>query len=480
MKATKLTVLFTAAALLFSGCSQNSAPAAGTTTTAAAVTAASETTTAGETSTASETAASETTTAAALNEEVPETTTETAPEEAAVSDENADDYDSDLEKHPFRLGVWLVKNEEGSEYYDETYYCFREGGCGSTLSQNMGIGVPFGYERVEGSKTKFRFEIAAAENYSYMEMIDADIDEDHFKVTWDSGEDVQDWSYLCPTEEFSFYSNYSIGLMAEKLFGMSLESVENEIAETGYELGMISVVIRDPSVEDYTKSILKWYNIDRYTAKGHDVMTGDTVDLTVLEDGWDEMPYPDYFNPLPTIKEFDTLRERGEMLGFRYIGYVEPDMDDLDNFRDFYAQIFKRTGMDTKVRYVNRIPSADFVTSGGGQELYLLLPSDIHGSITISELVYDEEAEEMKESRVLYEQDGDLRPILLKCNRSEIMPDVVIKLTEDGGRKYVEWSPYVSGENGTVPTDNEFGAAIHDFTDYDSLTHPDNMPEAMG
>ena len=86
----------------------------------------------------------------------------------------------------------------------------------------------------------------------------------------------------------------------------------------------------------------------------------------------------------------------------------------------------------------------------------------------------------MKEGRELYRQDDNLRPVLLKCNRSEIMPDVVIKLTDDGGRRYVEWSPFLSGENGRITTDNESGAAIHDFTDYSKLMHPDDMPGAVG
>jgi hypothetical protein len=388
-------------------------------------------------------------------------------------------YDSDREKYPFRLGVWLVKGEEGSEYYDETYYCFREGGNGSFLTQSAGIGLGFNYEAVDGSKTKYRFEAGAVGEYSYMEIVDADIDENHFKAKRDGFDGVQDWTYLCPTDEFSFYSNYSIGLMAEKLYGMGQYSVSDPIVETGFELGMISVVIRDPSVEDYTQSILKWYNFDRYTGKGHDVNSGDPVDLTVLEDGWAEMPYPDSFVSMPAIKELDTLRERGEMLGFWYIGYVEPDMDDFYNFRDFYMQIFRSTGMDTKVRWVNSFPSDDFVTAGGGQELYLLLPSDIHGSITISELVFDEATATMKEGKVLYEQDGKLRPILLKCNRSEIMPDVIVRVTDSKG-ELLEWSPSISGENGKVVTANDTGKTIDDFTDYERLMHPDDMPQAMG
>ncbi|MBP5605412.1 MAG: hypothetical protein J6X60_07700, partial [Ruminiclostridium sp.] len=388
-------------------------------------------------------------------------------------------YDSDPEKHPFRLGVWLVKDEEGSEYYDETYHYFSEGGVGSFMSQSAGIGMGFNYEAADDTKLRYRFEVGVVGEFSYLEIVDGDPDEDHFKAKRDGSDGIQDWTYLCPTDEFSFYDNRSIGEMARFIYGMGQYSIADPIVETGYELGMISVVIRDPSVEDYTRSILEWYDIDRYTGKGYNVMTGDPVDLTVLEGNWAEMPYPNTFTLMPAIKELDTLRENGDMLGFWYIGYVEPDMDSFYNFRDLYLRMFEITGMDRKVRYLNSFPSDSFVTSGSGQELYLLLPSDIHGSVTISELLYDEASGRTLEVRELYRQDDNLRPILLKCNRSEIMPDVLVRITDSKGG-LLEWSPCISGENGKVVTANDTNKTIRDFTDYNSLIHPDNMPDAMG
>ena len=343
----------------------------------------------------------------------------------------------------------------------------------------MGTGQGFNYEADGDSRTRYKFEIGAVGEYSYMEIVDVGLDDDHFKAKWDGCETVEEWEYLCPADEFSFYDNQSLGEMARFIYGMGQYSIADPIVETGFEIGMISVVIRDPSVGDYTKSILEWYDIDRYTGKGHNVMTGDPVDLTVLEGNWAEMPYPNTFNPMPAIKELDTLRENNEMLGLWYIGYVEPAMDSFYDFRDLYRQIFERTGMDRKVRYLNSFPSDSFVTSGGGQELYLLLPSDIHGSVTISELELDGTTGRLKEGKVLYKQTDHLRPVLLKCNRSEIFSDVLIRITDSNGKR-LEWSPSISGESGKVFTSNVTNKAIRDFTDYSSLMHPDNMPEAMG
>ena len=215
---------------------------------------------------------------------------ETSVTEAAA--ENNDDpiYDSDPEKHPFKLGVWLVNPEADYEHpYWEAYYCFKEGGHGGFLSQDAGIGLNYRYEMV--SEDKIRFEVGMDGEYFYEEIIEK-ISDDCFRVKNENSE-ISVWTYLAPpTPEFSFYDNQSLGEMARFIYGMGQYSIADPIVETGYELGMISVVIRDPSVGDYAKSILEWYNIDRYTGKGHDVLSGDSVDLTVLEGSWADMPEP--------------------------------------------------------------------------------------------------------------------------------------------------------------------------------------------
>ncbi len=459
----RLSKAFTAAVLCAAviavpGCARSNAPEESTaaeqsitTTVTAAVT------------TAAEMTAGDTTTAAV--------TTEAETGTGEVSE--ADVTDSATEIFPFRYGVWLATDGSyGSEYYDESYYCFNEDGSGSVLSQSMGIGVPFGYAQDGDDPTKWLFEMAAVDSLSHMEVLEHD--DDTMRIKWDAGDTPLTLTYMGTRDEFSFYDNYSLGLMAQFLYGMGQYSVADTTVETAFEFDKISVIIRDPE----TDSILKWYFIDRYTAKGND-SDGNDVDLAMFDGEWAEMPYPNTFSSMPAIKELDTLRENGEMLGFWYIGYAEPDMDDFDNFRDLYQLIFEKTDMNTKVRYVNSFPSDSFVTSGGGQELYLLLPSDIHGSITISELVLDEAMAIMKEGDVMYEQNDDLRPILLKCNRGEILPDVIIRITDSKG-ELLEWSPFISGMDGRVVTVNDTQKAIHDFTDYDSLMYPDDMPEAMG
>lgn len=456
---TTAALVLCAAVIAVSGCSGSNAPTESTTTAQSLTT----TTSAAATESAAETTASETTTTAGTTEA--ETTTE-AVSEAAVTDSDPDIF-------PFRYGVWLATDGSyGSEYYDESYYCFDEDGSGSVLSQSMGIGVPFEYEQNGDDPTKWVFQMGAVDNFSNMEVIGHD--GDTMQIKWDYSDDPLTLTYMGTKDEFSFYDNYSLGLMAQFLYSMGQYSVADTTVETAFEFDKISVIIRDPA----TDAILKWYFLDRYTATGYDT-DGNDVDLTIFDGEWADMPYPVTFSSMPAIKELDTLRENGEMLGFWYLGYVEPYMDDYIDWYEMYHYIFEFTGMDYKVRYVNSFPSDSFVSTESGQELYLLLPSDIHGSITISELVLDEANAVLKEGSELYRQDDNLRPILLKCNRSEIMPDVLIRITDSNG-ELLEWSPFISGMTGSVVTENDTGKAIHDFTDYNKLMHPDNMPEAVG
>lgn len=456
-----------ASLLAAAGCAQNT-PAAST--TSAAATSAPETTKAPETTTAApETTATTTTT----------TTEETAEPEPEVTEAPADEpvFDSDQKKHPFRLGVWIAKDEymENGEIdtYDESYYCFREGGGGTVLSQTMGIGLPFSYEQDPDAALKCRFEMGAVDSFSDMEITSINGDNE-VTVKWTDNGIIETWEYLAPIDDFSFYSNASLEEMAKYYYGIYIDGTIPIEATAGIRPdATIDIKLYNPEVSADGSDWLTWFYIDRYTGKGHD-MNGEPIDLTAPAGSWPDMPYPNNFTAMPAIPELNTLRENGEMLGFWYIGYVYPQMNDYYDNWDVYREIYSKTGMDAKVPYLRSFPSDCFVATEDGQELYLLLPADIHGCITVTKLEYDETTGEQKEGEELYRKDDDLRPVLLKCNQSEIMPDVLVRVTDSKGQ-LLEWSPSISGENGKVVT-GQATHSLHDFTDYDHLMHPDNMP----
>ncbi|MCR4779734.1 MAG: hypothetical protein K5876_01420 [Ruminiclostridium sp.] len=475
-----VSAVMCAISLTAASCSEQPKPAAATsaaqsetTTTAAAVTEPAKTGTVTE---------PEKTTASAVTsaspETVTETTTTTQAEEPAAGTED--------KLHPFRLGVWLSTNEEyDGMYYDENYYCFRDNGGGSVRSQSMGIGVGFGYEMNADDPLRGVFHLGAADADSEMEIID--VGTDTVRVKWlDSGVEEL-WTYMGSEDDFSWYDSYSLGEMAKYLYGMSQYCPSNMGADPYIDEwnGPVKILIFDIDDTDGMRSREALYTIDRYTGKGTvytykengvAVEKGQTydVDLTMFEGEWVDMPYPNRFSAVPDMPERHELLENGDMLGFWYIGYVDSWMTDIDSARDVYNIVFEKTGMMSKMRLLKTFPYDRFVNNGSGTQLYYILPADEHGTITVTALTPDND-DNLRESDVLYSGEYFSYPLLLKCNTTEIYSDVVIRVTDSSGRT-VEWSPFVSGENGRVVTDNAVGGTVRDFTDYDHLMHPDMMP----
>ncbi|MBP5605442.1 MAG: hypothetical protein J6X60_07855, partial [Ruminiclostridium sp.] len=281
-KPVKLAASFIlcASMIVSSGCTPGGTPAQ---TTASAQQTAAATTTA--TAAATTTAAPETTTTAA--ESTTKTTVASTPDTTAGTEPTADSAGV----FPYKYGVWLASdgNYEG-EYYDEDYYCFYENGGGSVLSQSMGAGVPFGYEQDGDDPTKWVFHMGAVDDNTRMEILEAD--GDTMKIKFENGELPLTLTYMGKQDEFSFYSNYSLGLMAQFLYGMGQYNTNNTMFDASLENGHVSILIFDPTAETGMQSILKWYYIDRFTGRGVDG-DGNPVDLTVLDGNWADMPYPD-------------------------------------------------------------------------------------------------------------------------------------------------------------------------------------------
>lgn len=458
-------VVIAALALSAAGCSQANKPAESTTTTAAAQSDVTTTTAAPETTTA----ASETTTQKTTT--TPEATE--APETEVSENDNGQEGAADS-THPFKPGVWLATdgNYEGM-YYDETYMLFKADGTGSTRSQSMGIGVPFSYAMDAEDPLKGVFTMAAVDNNIGMEIIESDTD--RVKVKWENVDAVEEWIYLCPQDEFSCYSSESLGEMAKYYYGIYEDATTEISADVSLEEcfnGKVKILIFDPNEPDGTKSMLKWYFIDRYTGKGTD-KEGNEVDLTQFEGEWDEMPYPERFSAFPDIKQRHELLDNGEMLGVWYLGYIDTWMSDIDYYRDMFNFIFEQTGMMKDFRFLKHLSYQNFVQSENGQELYFILPSEENGSITVSAQELDENGT-LKELGYIYDNGGNYSfPLLIKCNQSEIYSDVLIRYTDTQGNT-IEWSPMISGKDGTVETGDS--GKIHDYTDYENLMKPDMFP----
>ncbi len=107
------------------------------------------------------------------------------------------------------------------------------------------------------------------------------------------------------------------------------------------------------------------------------------------------------------------------------------------------------------------IPKENYIGMVGG-ELYVIVPADPDATVTVCSAVLDEADYTVTAGQQLAYFTGGA-PILLKCNVSEIVPNVVLQITVDG--KTTTYSPSLSGENGQlVQTEG-----VYDFSPYDVL-----------
>ncbi len=399
----------------------------------------SETTT---TTAAVTTTEAETTTTAA-----PETTTTTSAPEVTTSEETPAD-----EEFAIKTGVWLSQ----SEYEGESYYTFLEDGSGNVLSQDMGIGVPYSYTH-EG--TEYTFEMAAVDNFVKMNVTEAS--EDRIVIKWEYGLE-ETLTYLGPADGFRFFSTDVLCNMAAYRFmqdnnGYAMFSKYGEIQPDG----LIKITLNDCSNEN--KGVIGCYTVDRYTGKGTDI-NGSEVELAELGE--------DVYQPFFWQKTAMSIS--GSMLGVRYIGYVAPESNDARIEDVYFNNLFYRTGISAECNFNWDAETTRFFSTKDGHEFYLVIPYDSNASVIVKEMKFDDATATLVEGDDLYHIDNDGTPFLLKCNVSEIMPDVKVIVTDSQGNT-LEWMPGISGENGSVLT-NATGGTVHDLTNYLTLATPDMAP----
>ena len=424
-----VTAAFLAALMLgTAACKQDNKPgsATETTTTAAAATEAVTTTT----------AAPETTTTTSA----PETTTET----------EAPAKETDFE---IKTGVWLAQ----SEYEGDSYYTFREDGSGNVLSQEMGIGVPFGYTH---DGVDYTFEMAAVDNFVKMTVTDAT--EDRIKIKWEYGLE-ETLTYLGPAEGFSFYNTDELKDMAAYRFmqdngGYAMFTKYGEVQQSD---GLVKLSLYDCSRDD--KGLIGCYTVDRYTGKGTDI-NGSEIELARFEGETYE----------PFFWQKTGMSMSGSMLGVRYIGYVDPESNDARINDVYFNDLFYKTGLCYECNYYWNAETTRFVPTKDGQEFYFVIPYDSNATVVVKEMKMDDATATLVEGDEIYHSENDGEPFLLKCNVSEIMPDVKVIVTDSQGNT-LEWLPGISGKDGSVVTSAE-GGKVQDFTNYGALATVDMAP----
>ncbi len=125
-----------------------------------------------------------------------------------------------------------------------------------------------------------------------------------------------------------------------------------------------------------------------------------------------------------------------------YLGYYDGDFDGLEDY-------FDSLGLkDEGFSFVYEIPEDYYVEHEGG-ELYMVVPLHEESTVTVSEWIIDEYNDwQGEEGNVLYHEKTG-HPVLVKCNVSEIVPNLLICIEDNSGNSNY-YTPYISGMDGLV------------------------------
>ncbi len=198
---------------------------------------------------------------------------EQLPEEEIVPAEPVYEMDS---------GVWLAANDLG---YSNYYYFNAEAQSGSFVSLEYGLGMPFTYE---GSGNDLVFHLEGHEEPQPAVVEASSVDS--FTLVWENSL-PETLTYIAEgtLEDFHFYSNNDLAMLA-------MEHYTEDSGETPGQAGAMTNEDNTVTVQLYDhlgdhNSTAAWYILNRFTATGTDLLTGEEIDL--LKETVEELPDED-------------------------------------------------------------------------------------------------------------------------------------------------------------------------------------------
>ena len=175
---------------------------------------------------------------------------------------------------------------------------------------------------------------------------------------------------------------------------------------------------------------------------GETSAAAETVDVvTTTETADTAEASPEVWNPL--IPQRQEKMEQGYICAVAYIGYVDPEMT-----REQCAEVFCGSRYADELGIAD-IPPENCIVDCGGYELYLVLPVDENATVSVCEWLLTEENEFAGETGEVYYRSETGAPVLIRCNISDIMPNVVVNIVDSNGDT-LQWSPSLSLKDGSV------------------------------
>lgn len=179
-----------------------------------------------------------------------------------------------------------------------------------------------------------------------------------------------------------------------------------------------------------------------------------TSDTTTAATSAPDNVQPDIWDP--TVIQRQIFFDEGCICGVALLGYVDGEAD-ADECR---AALCDSVYAETAPELVD-IPDSNIICTENGNELYLIVPTDVGASVAVNEYAFSEENDFMGGSgEVLYRSEYG-SPVLIKCNFSDIMPSTIVNIVDSEGNA-LSWSPSVSLKDGSVSVSD----GVYDMTSY--------------
>lgn len=150
----------------------------------------------------------------------------------------------------------------------------------------------------------------------------------------------------------------------------------------------------------------------------------------------------------PEIIQRQVIADEGAVCGLFYAGGSGGKAD-----RAAIMNLLTGRGVLTSYPFLSELPDENIVVVPGGQDLFIVIPRSPASKITVSRWVIEEDGSSAGAGEVLYHSARGL-PVLLCCNVSEIMPDLVVSVSNprsEGGGEVI-FNPFVSLKNGRAST----------------------------
>ena len=138
-------------------------------------------------------------------------------------------------------------------------------------------------------------------------------------------------------------------------------------------------------------------------------------------------------------------------------------LGDYENYNE-YSKAIKTSPYLDEYEFLGKLSTNEFITASEGTQTFAILPTDTIASVSVYKLEHDNELNKATNGDLLYNS-SDVKPFVVKCNFSDIFPDVNIVLTAKDG-SVTQFSPKISMKDGRVEIVTETKSFIKDLTKY--------------